>query len=53
MRGAWIRVFRHLKNTQNSQNFERAFQVQENGGTQGEIINLLKFVRLTTIGPFY
>ena len=34
MRGAWIRVFRHLKNTQNSQNFERAFQVQENGGTQ-------------------
>ena len=23
---------------------ERAFQVQENGGTEGEIINLLKFV---------
>ena len=48
-----IRVFRHLENTQNSQNFERAFQVQENGGTESEIINLLKFVLLTTIGPFY
>ena len=45
-------MFRHLENTQNSQDFERAFQVQENGGTQGEIINLLKFVPLTTIGPF-
>ena len=53
MRGAWIRVLRHLEHTQNSQNFEGAFQVQENEGTQGEIINLLKFVPLTTIGPFY
>ena len=53
MRGAWIRVYRHLENTLNSQNSERAFQVQENRGTEGEIINLLKFVPSTTIGAFH
>ena len=53
MLGAWIWVFRHLENTQESQNFDRAFQVQEKGETKVEIIKLLKFVPLTTIGPFY
>ena len=38
MLGAWIRVFRHLENTQKSQNFDRASQVQEKGETKGEII---------------
>ena len=38
MLGAWIRVFRHLENTQNSRNLDPAFQVQEKGQTEGEII---------------
>ena len=38
MLGAWIWVFRHLENPQKSQNFDRVFQVQGKGETEGEII---------------
>ena len=45
-------VFRNLENTQDSQNFELTFQVQENGGSEGVLLmffNLFIFLFIDVI----